>query len=1432
MYPSGEPVHRNPPADAVPTGDPVPRWERTFESGSGRESLPDTGDHVFEAIARLYGDTTAEEMRHALADLLVEDSFDNALRTFGNTRTRQMQRQERRQRSAFDAEDRAGRHTPEQRAAEAARRAQFHELFDYFRRRELEKFVDGLRDPDTRTDDMMDFLLPVAARELEFNLIVLQPNSARTVLQHDDPAEPFMLIYAPATDTGQLQIATNADHSLFTIDPVHLHTPAAFTPPPQHTPPPLALPRHDGGIGRLDNGVRVFDTDAEGMHFGLTVLNRWPELTPAHQHAVWGYARNAIPNHLLRHGDAGTQQILDRYHSNRNAIGLLTGLTESGELTPAALRPVYERGETALHQAIPDPDRASQAWEQLAGIFQDPAPDHVLSQLAEANAQVEPLFALFQQYLGLPVHIDSVRRQIGLIDEAIGQPLPHTEPFRVARGLQNIEFMLASDGKPLGDRDPSLLLGAVQHEPGYLSTSVTHDLVTLPDGRTFSYRINFTLPVGAHGLWVEYRGVVRNLTELLLPRGIRYRITTVSRDNATGMPVFEAEILPATSHPFRPAQHPGPETSALDSTDRIPATPPPPHQDTPPRSSQPPEQFDGSHRTAAALRPHINNIHAPGNGVWESQPGDGNCMFHAVTRVLGAENDPAAHEDLRAAAVEAAYRYGTDALDEFLPPAPPAHFMPGDPPVDFRPGDPDTERHGTYRAYRQNVYDQLRHATLTHQLENLLLDTQYADPAAEFLLPATARTLGLNLDIRHPGGVITHLHHGTPGDPVYTLFRDNTGGGHYHVAVHTTGQPVTHHDFTPRTGLPAEPLRAGATPSPAHSAAPTDLPAHGTEHLPPPPTAATGLLSSPDDLSPAEQTALNAHRDQPIVDDVLRAISQRGQGTWREKVDAWYAEVEQNHELVRQVVPRRTTPPDIEGLRNQFTRLTSEIANDPAPTDAVLRTAQVLRDLLSRNDAEARWQQLLDDFARYRSWSTFLVRNYDDVFDPDVVQRHIAQLDQATGRALELTEPLHAVGNFVIGKPGDPVELDERNLIETVRTEPGYLTVSLGDEPPPARAGDASYRMELAIPPGARGIYLDGQPNQRRLLLARDTSYRITGIDRSATGITVVHATVEPGAATPDTEPAAIHEPEPTAVQQHSPPRPSGDTIAPERAPQRPLTPTHWAPVHDDSDPLLASVARILNLRDAAAVREAIDEHLSGMERGTAQRRAQAEELRRSGEMPDDEWERDRQQAQAMQDWLADARRILAADPAVFRNAAQPETVDSPLYLAAHVFQMNVVSMHPDGQQFETTPVAHDPNVFVRRTSDGRYEIGVTPEGNLFAATSNPRLPVRLRSPGGAVPREQIPPPLDRVLASPQIPLLDGAGLSRKYIDETRPIVAKTGIDPVTDTRGLPGSAQARVPHSGPAYEPRGTRVAPALRRGGRQTVRGIGRFTVRHHVG
>ncbi|WP_067667060.1 hypothetical protein [Nocardia miyunensis] len=176
--------------------------------------------------------------------------------------------------------------------------------------------------------------------------------------------------------------------------------------------------------------------------------------------------------------------------------------------------------------------------------------------------------------------------------------------------------------------------------------------------------------------------------------------------------------------------------------------------------------------------------------------------------------------------------------------------------------------------------------------------------------------------------------------------------------------------------------------------------------------------------------------------------------------------------------------------------------------------------------------------------------------------------------------------------------------------------------------------------------------------------------------------------------------------------------------------PAHWEPVHDTHDPLLTTLARIWHLTDAARIPARIRGFLDERERSENMRRLRSDSNRRNGRIDDAQWQQDQQQREKFDRWLTTGRQ-LTNDSAAQRNSPDPEDIDALLSLAGETYRGNVTAVHPDGRISEI-----------------------------------------ISSPFGALSRDRIPAPLDRVLASSRTPLLGGAALRKTYIGEDLPITA------------------------------------------------------------
>ncbi|MGN2639721.1 ADP-ribosyltransferase [Nocardia takedensis] len=448
-------------------------------------------------------------------------------------------------------------------AAEALRIEQFDESVRQFdaaveqrARERLRTLLAAVRDPNRPTDHLMSVdLLPIAARELGLNVVVLRPGRPRDVYRHGRPEAPFTLFYASAAHPDHLHVATTASGAPFHLLSGDLDEDFAYAPPPGHERGPSTPAGTDSvDIGRLDaHGVRVFDSDAAGSAYGEAVLDQWHRLTPRRQHAAWAYHAATLSNTLLREGSRAVVEALDRGRAAVEHISLLTELTGGRELSLDALAEHYDHPDPMhLYDVMSDPHRAGAVGRLLYALRSSDDPESLLAGTKfEARFYEQTLEPVFRRFYGTMPSLGGLERGIRTLDEAMG-PLPNTEPVRVVRGLTGISFMRDNSGRPLQflSSDPSQLVGTIQQEPGYLSTSVGRDLTTLPDAREFEYRLNLTVPPGTPGLWIGQHSGVPGSNELLLARDTRYRITGVTRDEANDLLIIEAEVLlPDTAEP-------------------------------------------------------------------------------------------------------------------------------------------------------------------------------------------------------------------------------------------------------------------------------------------------------------------------------------------------------------------------------------------------------------------------------------------------------------------------------------------------------------------------------------------------------------------------------------------------------------------------------------------------------------------------------------------------------------------------------------------------------------------------------------------------------------------------------------------------------------------------------------------------------------------
>ncbi|KAA8879705.1 hypothetical protein F3087_43900 [Nocardia colli] len=260
--------------------------------------------------------------------------------------------------------------------------------------------------------------------------------------------------------------------------------------------------------GRFVGGVRYFSDDATRERFAHKTLRNWETMPGNVIDALLAYENSALINIALRRGGlSGLEQWVDQ-------------LTESADLWLARQEELQRGGVSGA-----DPERD---WEQI-----------------QSDANLEESFREdFGSNASQRVKTSVLREHIGLLDKGTGEPLRLDGKVHVTRSLVVIDFMLAVDGKPLGARDPDLLIGVVQEEPGYMSTSFTSRDVHMLD--LSRYRMALTVPPGTRGVYIGSDARDRYKRELVLPRNTRYRITRIERRPGRN-PVLHAEIILATA---------------------------------------------------------------------------------------------------------------------------------------------------------------------------------------------------------------------------------------------------------------------------------------------------------------------------------------------------------------------------------------------------------------------------------------------------------------------------------------------------------------------------------------------------------------------------------------------------------------------------------------------------------------------------------------------------------------------------------------------------------------------------------------------------------------------------------------------------------------------------------------------------------------------
>lgn len=296
-------------------------------------------------------------------------------------------------------------------------------------------------------------------------------------------------------------------------------------PAPQHEAP--ANPH-----GRRDTmPMRRFSTDADGQNYGENVLGRVRDGLPANEfQQLHQYTVNSWANEFLREGDIerfAHTLARDTRHYQQLAFLLQSNRAPTPhDLLRLANHPgLNPTQRSVVHEILSDPNPA----ERIATIYKNAGK-----------------YYMMQSNFGAPPTAQLIRHHVAALDSAMSRPLP--ERVEVVRGLGDINFLSLGEGRGLfgPNSNPMDLVGTVQTEPGYMSTSLGN---RPPAHFDRQFRMELDVPAGAGGVWMGSRSAYPDQRELVLQRGTRYQIVEVvpnpAGDRYTGVRyLIRARVLP------------------------------------------------------------------------------------------------------------------------------------------------------------------------------------------------------------------------------------------------------------------------------------------------------------------------------------------------------------------------------------------------------------------------------------------------------------------------------------------------------------------------------------------------------------------------------------------------------------------------------------------------------------------------------------------------------------------------------------------------------------------------------------------------------------------------------------------------------------------------------------------------------------------------
>ncbi|NEW34873.1 hypothetical protein GV791_20255 [Nocardia cyriacigeorgica] len=254
--------------------------------------------------------------------------------------------------------------------------------------------------------------------------------------------------------------------------------------------------------------MRRFLSNSAGHEYGEQALGRTRDSLPRSQFGeLYRYTVNSWINEFLRHDDPSRH--LD-YLAREDAIYRpLRPLIRDLQITPDLLRHLSHRNDLT-----PEQRRAMHA------VMSDRNP---LRRMSELRHNADFYYGM-EQTFGTTPTMRVLEAHTRELDRALTRPLP--ERVEAIRGLRTVEFMTVDDlGTELGAAgSPHDLVGTIQTERSYISSSLG---ATPPPHFNHQYRLELDVPAGIPGIWMGARSRFPDQRELVLPRGLRYRIVEV-----------------------------------------------------------------------------------------------------------------------------------------------------------------------------------------------------------------------------------------------------------------------------------------------------------------------------------------------------------------------------------------------------------------------------------------------------------------------------------------------------------------------------------------------------------------------------------------------------------------------------------------------------------------------------------------------------------------------------------------------------------------------------------------------------------------------------------------------------------------------------------------------------------------------------------------